>query len=305
MDKTLQGLNAERPRLFIKGISSWVLSAFGAKDPNNKELRLPERLSLASLESCQQSLLSIIESQIIPKLTGTRHDQPPIVHEARSHSQTFNDGELQRFSKMCISDQPDEALQHVKHLMAQGLSLNSVYLDLITPAARWLGQQWTQDQIDFTVVTHGLMRMHQITRHLSDMNSESASPVGEVKRIFLACAPGSMHVLGLTIVAEFFRNHGWHVVIDISPTEHSLVQSLKREWFDMIGLSVGLVEQLPDIPALIERLKKQALNPSILVILGGAATILSNHITHIEGADGIATRADEAVELANRLIQTR
>jgi methanogenic corrinoid protein MtbC1 len=262
-------------------------------------------MSSAAAASCHRSLLSVIESQILPKLMGINPEQLKSSNNEMAHSQKFTDEEIKAFASVCISEDPEAALNHVKQMLLQGVSMPVVYLELITPAARWLGQQWSDDQIDFTVVTHGLMRMHHVTRILGHGDADAPQSMGEVKRIFLACAPGSMHVLGLSIVAEFFRSSGWQVVIDISPTEISLSKALKREWFDMIGLSVGLVEQLPDIPQLIARLKSQALNPSTLVILGGPATLLSDDVTNKYGADGVATQADHAVALAKRLLQTQ
>ena len=73
----------------------------------------------------------------------------------------------------------------------------------------------------------------------------------------------------------------------------------------MIGLSVGLVEQLHELPHLISELKSQALNPSTLVILGGPAALLSSDIAKKSGADGVATQADKAVELANGLLKAQ
>jgi methanogenic corrinoid protein MtbC1 len=73
----------------------------------------------------------------------------------------------------------------------------------------------------------------------------------------------------------------------------------------MIGLSVGLVEQLAELPSLIAKLKSQALNPSTLVILGGPATLLSAEVVTKSGADGVAAQADLAVELANGLLKAQ
>jgi methanogenic corrinoid protein MtbC1 len=303
MDKTLQGLTLLNPRHYLKGISNLVLSVFDSGARKNKSSLYHDDQHGRSSTSCHQSLLSVIESEILPRLMGVNAEKLTAMNDANAHVKKLSDSDIEQFAQLCVSDDPDASLNHVQQLMSAGVSLAFIYLELITPAARWLGQQWSDDQIDFTVVTHGLMRMHHITRTLGHGNNDSPQSVGEVKRIFLACAPGSMHVLGLSIVAEFFRSHGWQVVIDISPTQHSLSQALKREWFDMIGLSVGLVEQLPDMPSLIAGLKGHALNPSVLVILGGAATILSNDTTHFYGADGVATQADQAVALANSLLQ--
>ena len=68
---------------------------------------------------------------------------------------------------------------------------------------------------------------------------------------------------------------------------------------------MGLVEQLPELPGLISKLKSQALNPATLVILGGPAALLSPEIVKKSGANGVAAQADQAVELANGLLKAQ
>ena len=123
-------------------------------------------------------------------------------------------------------------------------------------------------------------------------------------RILLASAPGSLHILGLCIVSELFRSDGWQVVMEITLTEKDLKQAVKREWFDVIGLSVGLVEQLPQLPQLIQHIKQLSLNPGAPLILGGAALLnVDPSLIDRTQADGIATDAREAVTLANQLLK--
>lgn len=290
----------------IQGLSHLVMSALESGASKFSPAQKTDSLDTSSGANCQQSLLSVIESQIIPKLMSVHQGGSPASRAAESIARTFTDAEIELFARICLSNDPEESIAHVKDFMSgESISIESIFLDLITPAARWLGRQWEEDQMDFTAVTHGLMRMHQITRNLGYVNTESPQTGAEVKRILLACTPGSMHILGLVIVSEFFRSDGWQVVLDIAPTEISLVQALKREWFDMIGLSVGLVEQLPELPGLINKLKSQALNPATLIILGGPATLLSPEIVKQSGADGVAAQADQAVELANGLLKTQ
>lgn len=291
-----------KPLADIQGLSNIVLSAFAPGTQPKRSVQLADSLDTSSADNCQKSLLSVIEAQIIPQLMQA-HTSVADSQTAPKTSRMFTDEEIEQFSESCLGNELDQPLAYVMGLIEQGVSIESVFIDLITPAARWLGQQWELDQKDFTAVTHGLMRMHQLTRSLGYVNHESPQTAGEIKRIFFACAPGSMHILGLSIVSEMFRSDGWQVVMEIASTEEELFKALRREWFDIIGLSVGLVEQLPGLKDLITRLKMQALNPQTLVILGGPAVTSDPDLLQKTGADGVSSHAPQAIELANQLLK--
>lgn len=248
--------------------------------------------------------MTVIEAQILPRLLGAH---PSEINTATLPSHlvlTPSEQDVQEFSQACLGHSTASPLLFVQALLAQGMLKEQIFLHLITPAARLLGQQWTDDEIDFVQVSQGLMQMHHVTRDLGYVNSDLPQIAGDVRRILLACAPGTQHILGLAIVADFFRNAGWHVVVEISNHEQELISTVKAEWFDLIGLSVGLMEQLPDMPVLIGKLKKQSRNPQSLVMLGGPALLSQDPASSPWGADGISTDAAEAVKLANRLIHS-
>ena len=94
-------------------------------------------------------------------------------------------------------------------------------------------------------------------------------------------------------------------MVEISTSESVLIHAVSHEWFDVIGLSVGLVEQLPEIPALIQRLKTASRNPNAFVILGGPALLQPDIQAHSLGADAVSVNAAEAVNLAGDLMKNR
>lgn len=287
----------------IQGLSHIVLSAFAPGAQQNTRSTPTDGLDTSSVDNCQKSLLSVIEAQIIPQLMQA-HTSVAEQQLSPKQSRKFTVEEIEHFSESCLGNELDQPLAYVQALIEDGVSIESVFIDLITPAARWLGYQWELDKKDFTAVTHGLMRMHQLTRSLGYVNRETPQTAGDVKRIFFACAPGSMHILGLSIVSEMFRSDGWQVVMEIASTEEELFKALRREWFDMIGLSVGLVEQLPGLKDLITRLKAQAINPQTLVILGGPAVSSDPDLLQKSGADGVSSHAPQAITLANGLLKS-
>ena len=252
--------------------------------------------------ACKHSLLSVIEQQIIPRLLDAHTSVQLVPQAATSATQTPTEGEIQAFALSCLAAEPKTSQEWLEDLRNRGYSTERLFLQVIAPAARFLGLQWEQDKMDFSQVTLGLLRMHQLAHELGYAYRDGPQVAGARRRIMLASAPGSQHLLGLTIVSEFFRKERWQVVVEISVTQKELADAVANEWFDMLGLSVGLVEQLADLPSLIQTLRQQSRNPEVKVLLGGPA-FLAQTVQAIDfGADGISLDASEAVVLASELL---
>jgi len=259
----------------------------------------------AGFDECKGSLRSVIETQIIPRLLQAHR-----LLEA-SNAQDFNTAyepspeQVEAFATLCVHASPESASNLVKQLQTEGVSNDDIFLKLMAPAARLLGVWWEEDKTDFTVVTLGLLRMQQLTHELGFDYHEAPKQVGVVRRIMLASAPGSQHILGLVMVSEFFRKAGWQVVVEIANTEKEILQAAANEWFDLIGLSVGLVEQIPTLNELISRVKASSRNPETPVLLGGRAFFSSDASPESLGANGISLDALQGVRLASELVDPK
>ena len=253
---------------------------------------------------CQSSILSIIEAQIIPRLlkaervNGTNLTLVPASRAMPSKE------EIDSFVELCVSQDPFVAMIFVNKLLDEGLNTEHIFLELITPAARALGTQWDLDRMDFVDVTHGLVRLHAIAHEIGFAYQDGPVLQGEIKRIMIASAPGSEHLLGPTIVADFFRKAAWQVVIEISSSKKQLVQAVENEWFDTVGLSVSIAPQLTDLADLVDQIKQRSRNPRVVVLLGGPIFTVQNLQASDFGAAGICVDAKEAVSLALALQPT-
>jgi methanogenic corrinoid protein MtbC1 len=289
----------------LKSLSDWALSAMRPPTPSATTRLVQSDDGQSGSDQCKQSLIAIIEGQILPRLLDAHAGISMTGHAKPSDGIQPTQDEIHAFAIACLGFPQDNPLRMAQALMDKGVSRESIFLGLITPAARQLGEWWEQDHFDFTQVSQGLVLMHQVTRDLGFNHNSAPQIAGDIRRIMLACAPGSQHILGITILADFFRIAGWQVVVEISSQESELLRSVQHEWFDMVGLSVGLIEQLPTLPMLIEHLRTHSKNPHAAFILGGAAFLSKQHHPSPKhwGADGVSTDAAEAVKLANRLIQ--
>lgn len=251
-------------------------------------------------DECRRSMRSVLETQIIPRLLlanregalGAAHGGAPIVpHD-----------DIVALARLSAAGDLAGASQIVTRLRAHGLELDSVLVDLIGPAARHLGQQWEDDRMSFADVTLGLMRMHELIHTLGYEYHAGPQEAGVVRRVMLASAPGSQHILGLSIVSEFFRKAGWQVVLEVSPSQAELCRAVTNEWFDLVGLSVALDAQLPGLPGLVAALKSAARNPATPILLGGPVFSLRSLQAGAFGAQGICLDARESVDLAASLL---
>ena len=253
---------------------------------------------------CQSSILSIIEAQIIPRLlkaervNGTNLTLVPASRAMPSKE------EIDSFVELCVSQDPFVAMIFVNKLLEEGLNTEHIFLELITPAARALGTQWDLDRMDFVDVTHGLVRLHAIAHEIGFAYQDGPVLQGEIKRIMIASAPGSEHLLGPTIVADFFRKAAWQVVVEIGSSKKQLVQAVENEWFDTVGLSVSIAPQLTDLADLVDQIKQRSRNPRVVVLLGGPIFTVQNLQASDFGATGICVDAKEAVSLALSLQPT-
>ena len=253
-------------------------------------------------EECRGALTHVIEAQIIPRLLEASRaaSQGGVGRQQTDYNPSA--AEILDFALLCVRESEEPAFEYVESLVDEGVLIEDMFLKLIGPAAVELGRRWESDQSNFTHVTLGLMRMHQIAHRLGYLFQEGPKDVGLERRIMLASAPGSHHILGLVMVSEFFRKQGWQVVLEITNTEQELFSAVSSEWFDMVGLSVGLVEQIDTLPDFIRRVRAVSRNPVSPVILGGPAFTLRKVAARDVGADGISTDAREALDLADSLV---
>jgi methanogenic corrinoid protein MtbC1 len=239
---------------------------------------------------------TVLESQIIPRLVQAhRTGENRAAND--SASRPLGD-EIAMFAGLCATGERQKAALLIERLREEGLDQEGIFVDLITPAARYLGQQWEEDHLGFADVTVGLVLMQEVIHGMGYEYHDGPQQASGVKRVMLASAPGSQHVLGLSIVSELFRKAGWQVVLEVSPSRTELCHAVQNEWFDLIGLSVALDSQLGSLSSLVDSLKTASRNPTTPVLLGGPVFSVGQQCAESFGAQAICVDARECVQLA-------
>lgn len=198
----------------------------------------------------------------------------------------------------------DEAAgeRFLHELLEEGATPEVLFLDVLAPAARRLGELWTEDECDFVEVTLALGRMQRALRNLSHLflaGSEGATPVG---RVLLSCLPGEQHTLGLVMVAEFFARAGWAVELGHPVARADLAQAVRDGWYDVVGFSVACDTHIPTLRREVRDLRRASRNPKLKVMVGGRAFDADPALVERVGADAAASDARSAPDVAFTLL---
>lgn len=264
-----------------------------AADANREAVEL--RLALLS---------RAIEDEIIPRLMLAHPTAGDCLPVATPNAPQVSQEDVHAFAHLVLA--PDENVAHacIEAMRTSGISVETIYTDLLAPVARYLGELWEDDLCDFTQVTVGLGRLQQVLRELSPAFGQSnASTSGN--RVLLLPGPGEQHTFGLVMVAEFFRRAGWDVGGGPWEAGADPVVMVKREWFDVVGFSLGNAAQLDDLAACIKSVRAAALNKSICVIVGGPLFLANPEYVAYVNADAASTDGAQAPELAASLVAAR
>ena len=247
-------------------------------------------------------LLQTIEGEIIPRLMLVHRvaDGRRVPCPETGLRPTGDD--VAELGRIVMESDTERAVHFVESILQRGVPLESVYLELLAPTARHLGDLWDQDQSDFMQVTIGLWRLQEVLHELGPAFLNEAEPSEPGRRVFLVPVPGDQHTFGAVIVAEFFRRAGWDVWDDPGASKEEIVRIVRSEWFSVVGLSVSCEQHLETLGSVIRAIRRSSRNSSIGIMMGGQPFIEHPERVALVGADATAVDGRQATLQAQNLL---
>lgn len=234
------------------------------------------------------ALAWLVEAEILPRLM-LAHRRAPAPQIAESED----------LADLLLNRGSFDLDGAVDGLLASGLPLERLLIDLLAPAARRLGAKWEDDTCDFLAVTEGLGRLQAVTRRLCATMERAAGPTG--RRILLMPCPGETHFFGLSILASFFRESGWDVTI-LGRSDPDPAAILGAGWYDIVGVSLSCDVHAAALKSIVPVLRRASRNPSLFVMVGGPYFARSGASASEVGADAYAPDAWSAPDLADAML---
>ena len=250
------------------------------------------------------SLSTLIESEIIPRLMVAHAAQTPEV-AATGGDGSIDAAEIDALAPLALLVEADALLSHIEAILARGVSVDTVMVDLLAPTARLLGEFWEDDRCDFIDVTMGLWRLQEVVHEIANRAPADRVLAAGGHRVLFASMPGDQHSFGTVVVDELFRRGGW-VTDRMSDVETpDLIRRASDEWFDMIGLTISCDCHIASLGSIIAALRNVSRNPRVCIMVGGRVFSANPDLAAQVGADGTARDAKLALKVATGLVRDR
>ncbi len=250
-------------------------------------------------------LVATIEGEVIPRLMLAHQSLPEAADAAALDIAPPSADDIAELVDLVLVDDDSLARGFVNKVLDRGVPIEVVYLQLLSPAARRLGELWEADHCTFSDVTIGIWHLHRLMHELGAVFGQPLQQAGDSRRCLMTAVPGEQHTFGVFMVAEFFRRDGWYVYDAPSATQEELADLVRSQPFDVVGLSASGNHMIENITDTIANIREHCCNRHVTVMVGGKIFEGNPDLVAAVGADATAHDAREAPQQAERLVRLR
>ena len=206
----------------------------------------------------------------------------------------------QQYLQALLHGERHVASKLILDAVERGVSVKDIYLNVFQRTQHELGQLWQSNKISVaqehycTAVTQ--LIMSQLYPYIFSGEKTAGTLVA-------TCVADDLHEIGIRMVADFFEMSSWNTYyLGANTPDASVIQALIERKADVLGISATITYHLHGVQRLIQSVRANPACAKIVILVGGYPFNLSPELWKTIGADGSATDANGAIELAERLV---
>ena len=182
-----------------------------------------------------------------------------------------------------------------------GMPVRKIYLGVFQTAQREIGRLWQTNRIS-VAQEHFCTAATQLV--MSQLYPRVFSTEKHGRTLVATCVAGNLHELGVRMVADFFEMDGWNTYYLGANTPHeSVAATLAERHADVLAISATLPYHVEPVRELIRVVRENPACAGVKILVGGPPFSGDPELWRQVGADGTAPDAQQAIDLANSLLE--
>jgi|AntRauTorcE11897_2_1112592.scaffolds.fasta_scaffold00437_4 methanogenic corrinoid protein MtbC1 len=208
--------------------------------------------------------------------------------------------EARKYLDLLLSGDRKKAAQLIRKLVDDGTSIKDIYEHIFQKTQYEVGALWQTNQI---TVAHEHFCTAATQLIMSQLYPEIFATKKTGKRL-VSCSVGSeLHEIGIRMVTDYFEMEGWDTYyLGANMPDNHLIASIKETKADLLAISITIPLHISKAKNLIEKIRLESEFEQMKIIVGGYPFKIVPNLWKKVGADASALSANEAIEIANKLI---
>ena len=206
---------------------------------------------------------------------------------------------LEQISTTIIEGELNEIIDLTEDALDDGISAEDILNKGLMTGMDYVGVEFKAGNMFVPEVLRSAKTMQNSMEILKPLLAEGGVPM--VGRVVLGTVKGDLHDIGKNLVGMMCEGAGFEVEDigkDIAP--ESFVEAVKKYEPDVLGMSALLTTTMRAMESTIKVLKEAGVRDKVKIMIGGAP--VTQAFSDQIGADGYASNAAAAAELAKRLV---
>lgn len=260
------------------------------------------RLPIAALLGEAREVIDEVVDEVVDEVRAKPTEAPEPLPRAGHLEELFQD-----YFRALLAFDRRRAAGLAVDAIERGVPLRDVYLGVFARTQREVGERWERRELSVaeehfcTAATQ--LAMAQLYPYLF-----SQRPRGEVPRptVVAATVAGELHEMALRIVTDFFEMEGWNTIyLGANTPAAEIARSVTHHRADLVAVSATLYSHIDPLRALIADVRAILGDATPPVLVGGAPFLLAPSLVRFVGADARGRDAEDAVRVAQRLVEGR
>jgi len=279
--------------------SEWLTELFeGLGFPDDTVKTTLECLRAVLKETLPEDLFAITDSHIEEAL---RQSLKP---NGMSTSHLDQSAPLYSLTKKyldaLLAGQKNIASRMVLDAVEKGTDIKDIYLHVFQRSQYEIGRLWCTNKISVAQEHYSSAATQLIMSQLYPYIF-SSEKIG--RNLIASCVNSELHEIGIRMVADFFEIAGWDTYyMGANSPDTSIIQAIEKFDPHILALSATMPFDQSMLKNTIAKVKASDPDNKVKIIVGGYALNSSKNLWKKVGADGYAGNAEEAVHLANELV---
>jgi len=222
----------------------------------------------------------------------------PVPEEAGTPAEPL-DELFQPYLESLLEGRRQEASRMIQRAVEDGVSVKDVYLHVFQRSQYEIGRRWQTNRLSVaqehycTAATQ--LIMSQLYPYIFSTEKNGLALVG-------SCVAGDLHEIGVRMVSDFFEMEGWDTFyLGANTPTTDLIRTLEERDADVLAVSATMAFHVRAVTDLIAAVRSRL--DGVKVLVGGYPFNVDPDLWRRIGADGSARDAQEAIELAKRLVE--